>query len=517
MSDLGNRLFRKLNRQPIEEFLRTPTLSGFITQSEEELLSDYKLTLLGYAKEGPVFLSQEDREAHIHILGAPGEGKSKFIELLVRSDVESGYGACVLDPSENGDTALKILKYCASIGFEKVVYINPQDTQKIPVIQPIKHKAPAAISVGNMMDALKVLWQTKDFSETPRIQKYASALLHALHASGMTLVESIWFLSRNFPQQREKILDGLPFASLHRTHLTSAFQTLLTFEQFQSTVNRFSVFQDETLRLILGSQRTSVPFAELISKGWLILVNLDPQSVWGTEQIQQRLLGTLIINEVTYAIHRLNSSGWRGAYYLYIDEVGDYATSKLAYILDKKRKTGLRFTLAHQRFDQIDDRNVLSSVRASAKTKVLFYTPNQQDRLLMMKDMGYGGELPDRQVSYELGQTAKQSAAISIGKRNPRITRLVDIPDVEIAPAVLRTYIQKIYNQPWYHTPKEINTEINARFKGANIGSSSTRTDKRVSDRRTEDDRRTTSSFGPESKTRRKPVKTVLTKTEREN
>jgi len=470
-----NDVFRRLFGTPIEEYLRLDTPDGLINEQWKKLLTNYpdELIHLGHTQDEEVYLTQEDRESHIHILGAPGEGKSKFIELLVRSDITNGYGCCLLDPSENGDTAFKILKYCASIGFEKVCLINPVDFlefNKVPVFNPIKYNAPATVSVGNVMDALQVLWNTKNFADTPRIQKYATALLHALHASQSTLVESQWFLSRTFFTQREKILQSLPYEGLHRQHLESAYQTLLTFEQFQSTVNRFGVFQDPTFRLMIGSKLAQIPFAKLISENWLILVNLDPQSVWGTEQIQQRLLGTLIINEIVYAIHRLNTAGWKGVYYLYLDETGDYATGKLAYLLDKKRKTGLRFTLAHQRFNQIEDTNVLSAVRGSAKTKALFYTPNKQDRDLMMKDMGYGGDLPDRQVSYVLGELQKQHAAIRIGKKSPVIVRLNDIPDIQISPAALRAFKEKIYSQSYYHTPKEINNEINARFSHSKSG-----------------------------------------------
>lgn len=437
------------------------------------MFSNFPVRVLGYDGENqPVTLTEEDRESHIHILGAPGEGKSKFIELLVRQDI-GNYGACVLDPSDGGDTVNKILKYCCSIGFDKVCLVYPGDFlefNRVPVFNPIKYNAPSAVSVGNMMDALQVLWKVKDFSETPRIDKYAKAILHALHASGLTLCDSNYFLTRTaFHSQRENILQSLPPESLHRQHLISAYQTLLTFEQFQSTVNRFSVFQDEILRLVLGSKKAGVNFSKMISEGWIILVNLDPQSVWGTEQIQQRLIGTLIINEIVHAIHRLRENGWRGAYYLYIDEIGDYATSKLAYILDKKRKTGLRFTVAHQRFNQIDDVNVLSAIRGSTKIKVLFQTPNKFDRDMMMRDMGYGGDLPDREVSYVLRQLQKQHAAISINKSNPRITRLSDIPDVEVSNQRLQDFKKHLYSYEWFHRVEEIKTEISARFKAPEL------------------------------------------------
>ncbi len=426
---------------------------------------------MGQASDGEVFLTEEDRESHIHILGAPGEGKSKLLELLIRQDIDNGYGCCLLDPSDNGDTAYKVLKYCIKKGFEKVLLIDPHDLQsfyKVCTINPMHYRAPANVIAGNIMDTIRVLWGTKSFEETPRIQKYLPAILRAIHQSKLTLHESIYFTDQSHPVykfRRNTILDSLHSLDKDRVALESVFggsRSLFNLE-FDSTVRRLNPLYDDVMKLMIGSLHSPVNFMKMISEGWVILVNLDPQGVWGTEQ--QRLLGTLIINEIIYAIYRLQSSGWKGVYYLYIDEVGDYATPKLAYVLDKKRKTGLRFTVAHQRFDQIEDANVLSAVKGSTKIKVLFNTQSRKDRDEMMRNMGYGGDLSDRSISYELSQLTKQYAAIKINKNPPRITRLIDLPDVSIKPSVLSSFKEILFQSPWYKTKKEILQEINDRFR----------------------------------------------------
>ncbi len=453
----------------LKELTRVETLSDVQAQIEEEIFSAFPIRTLGYSDNGLALLTEEQRESHVHILGAPGEGKSKLIEMLVRQDIQRGYGACVIDPSENGDTAKRILKYCASIGFEKVCFINPEDfNNKVPVFNPIKYDQPASISVGNVMDALQVLWSST-FNNTPRIQRYATALLNALHASQNTLVESVHFFTHG--NIADKMLESLSRHSLHRVVLTLTGSARVS--SLDTTLNRFGLFQDETLRLLLGSKRPGIPFYKMITEGWLILVNLDPQAVWGTEQIQQRLLGTLIISEVVYAIHRLRANHWKGVYYLYIDEVGDYATSKLAFLLDKKRKTGLRMTLAHQRFDQIEDKNVLSAVRGSAKIKVLFFTSNIQDRIIMLKDMGFGGdEITDRRIAHVLGDLERQHCAVRI-HRQPFLIRLDDVRDTHVDDDDLETYKKFLYSYPWFYPAEEIKQEINERFRPTQSGGNS--------------------------------------------
>jgi len=228
----------------------------------------------------------------------------------------------------------------------------------------------------------------------------------------------------------------------------------------------FEPFLEDTMKLIFGG-KDAINFQSMISGGWLILVNLDPQGIFGQEH--QRLIGTTIINEITYAIYRLRENGWSGIYYLYIDEVGDYATPKLAYLLDKKRKSGLRTTLAHQGFDQIGDSQVLSSIYRSAKTKVLFNTKDPGDQKKMIAMM-YGGELNSENTRYALMGLKKQHAIIKVDKGDPATVRIPEIPDVKIDLKVLQDFISKLYRQPWYHHPGAVLEEINARFKETKPG-----------------------------------------------
>ena len=271
-----------------------------------------------------------------------------------------------------------------------------------------------------------------------------------------------------FAPQVLSILNQLPYGSLPKAHLHSAFATRLNYESFQSTVNRLEPFIDPTMSLMFGS-KDGLSFQDLIAKGYLILVNLDPEGIYGQEH--QRLLGTIIINEITYAISRLRNSGWKGCFYLYIDEAGDYATSKLSYILDKKRKSGLRLTLSHQRFDQFGDRDVSSAVYGGTKIKVLFNTASREDRDKMLRMM-YGGQLEDRDVSYVLAQLKKQHAAIKINKQPPVTTRIPDIPDIQMSRQQLKEWKLKHYQLSFYKPVEAIKQQINERLQslGGRVG-----------------------------------------------
>jgi hypothetical protein len=414
----------------------------------------------------PLVLSREERRTHLDVFGGSGQGKSKVFELLVRNDIGK-FGACVIDPSENGQTVRDILGYCCHVGFEKVVLIDPHDFsgfKKVPVMNPLKYSTPAADNVGNMVDALGILWAS-NFSDRLGFLSLASSLLSVLHKTRYTLPDSQHFLKRSSVRQRNRILEGIPAGDPHVQTLNETKSGMV----FESIANRFSYFyKDEWLRLMFGSKKTGLNFRQLIKEKYLILVNLDPQGVWGSSQNEQRLLGTMIINEVTSAIHHLRQkTDWNDPYYLYIDEVGDYSTPKIAYILDKKRKTGLSFTVAHQRFDQLSDKNVLSAIRGMAN-KVMFQTMMQEDRATMIRDMGFEEQA---QMVHELRRLRVQEAAVAIGKAKPRIVDIESVPSYPQNPRRILDYKIKIYNQPFYRDPREINLEIHARLRTDNVSS----------------------------------------------
>lgn len=465
---MEKRLFRRLTGKNLDD-IKSPKLSDIKRQLDKELTSHHPLRRLGTSQEGAEWFTEEDRENHIHILGGTREGKSKFLEHLIRQDINRGYGACLLDPSDNGDTAYKILRYCARIGFEKVCLIDPHHRYghfaTVPCINPLREGAPPSAVIGDMMDTIRTLWGTKDFAETARIQKYLPAVIYTLQKGGYTLHESLFFTdhtNRYYTSRRMEMLEHLHPADRYRIVLEEVFRTRNFYlNEFASTIRRIEPFLEDTMKLIFGG-KDAIDFTKMVSEGWLILCNLDPQGLFGQEH--QRLIGTAIINEITVAIHRLREHGWKGRYYLYVDEVGQYATPKLQFILDHKAKSGLILTMAHQGFDQVSDSQVLSAIYRGAKIKVLFNTKDPSDQKKMIAMM-YGGELNSENTRYTLMNLKKQHAVVKVNKEAPVTIRIPDIPDVDIAPDVLTSFISKLYRQEWYHHPKAVLEEINARFK----------------------------------------------------
>lgn len=453
-----------------EQLGNIPSHDHIVDSYIEQLRSNFPLREVGSTSEDPFNLSEEARASHIHILGTTREGKSKFLEMLLTQDM-GNFGATLLDPSDNGQTAYNVLKWAIARGYEKVCLIDPHDQKfAIPCLNPLRWRgAPATDSVvQNIMESIRLLWGQTSFSDTPRIETYLSAVLTALYAAKATIPDAVCFLvkeSRQYQYQRMRILDHLPVYDKSRQILEEVFNAKgqqLFLGEFKPSIRRLSPFFDYLPRLIYGSTDTTLDFHQLIADKWIILVNLDDTRLWGTAH--QRVLGTLIINEIISAVSDLTEHNWHGRHYLYIDEAGQFATRGLSKIMAYKGKSGLWATVSHQYYSQFEDKVVLDAIENLCKIKVMFYTPNSQDRQRMIRDM-YTGELKltagDAHASLK-----KQHAVIKIGKEPPQTVAIRDIITPDISAKVLGEWKEeKIYKaNPWYRTAETIQEEIKQRF-----------------------------------------------------
>lgn len=447
---------RLTGKRRSEMLLRVPTRQESFDQIHKQLKSNYPLRLIGHPN---VYVTEEERSVNFHILGAPGEGKSRFIEYNIQKDIELENGLCLLDPSEGGDTVQHVLAYCEKIGFEKVILIDPLTTKmdKVPLLNPLNPKNRKG-SVEGVMEALSILFSAKT-TDTPRIRRNLQALLRVLTTAHLSLAETIYFAdyweSKGY---REDIFNRIKGNQRDVDTLRNVFRTEFNWQTyFSSTINRLDTFWEEPLSLMFGSQE-GIDFQKAVSEGWVILVNLSPYRLNAEEA---RLLGIIVISQIVQAVNSLIHEGWKGVYYLYMDEAGRFATPQIEEVLTYKRKSGIRLILAHHGFEQFEDRKVMDSILNGARIKLMFDTPSHNDRLRMMKEMSYGGEIPPSLAAYANKNIPKQYAVIRKHKEDPLRIRTPDVPDL---PKVSEAYLQKILSQPFYKSVQDIKDEINARI-----------------------------------------------------
>jgi len=402
--------------------------------------------LLGKGGNGEAYVSEEERSANFHIIGAPGEGKSKFLEYNIRKDIDAGLGLCLLDPSEGGDTAQNILKYCASIGHEKVILIDPS-LDKFPKLAPLNPDA-VKRSVAGVVEALGILFDVKSTS-TPRIKRYLTALLRLLAKRKLTLAETKYFSDYYRDTAIRKDILGTDRDSSTIRNLFRSEHKFDTF--FSSSINQLDSLWQEPLISMLSNKK-GINFLEAVSKGWVILVNLSPYRL--TED-ESRLLGVLVISQIIQAVDVLvnkKPNAWKGVYYLYIDEAGRFATPQIDTLLSYKRKSGLRLVLAHHFNEQFEDKKVFNSIVNNARIKLMFDTPNPENRLFAMKAMGYGGDITPTMAAFANQNLPKQYAILKKNKETPVRIRIPDVPEVKISKEDFKAYVDNLLTAKWYGT-----------------------------------------------------------------
>jgi hypothetical protein len=459
--------FRLITGKKLEEATRIPSLEETLNKQFKQHRSKKPLRTLGVGQES-IFISEEEREANVHIIGAPSEGKSKFLEDSIRKDIDAGLGLTLLDSSDGGKTCHDVLKYCAYKGHKKVVLIDPRtlyDHGKIAAIKLLdKYEK---LSIDGIFEAVNILFNTKS-TETPRIKRHLSALLKVLSKSKLTLAETSYFSTYSRGGDvRERLLESLPESDRDRITIQELYTSKYHFETyFSSTINRLDMFWDEPLSLMFGSD-TGIDFVKMISEGWTILVNLAPGKY--LSQTDSQLLGVLVISQLIKAADILFEAEPRGKYkrvhYLYIDEAGRFATPQIDTLLSYKRKSGLRLIIAHHFFNQFENKKVLDSVKQSARIKVMFNTPSYEDRLEMSKLLGYGGDISPLDASFANQDLRRQYAIIKKNKETPKRVRVPDVPETKIGKETFDSYVKELLAQKWYVTREEINNQANKRIE----------------------------------------------------
>jgi hypothetical protein len=456
-------------------------------------------------------LSEGERES-IHIIGAPGSGKSKLLEFFARHDINRllqeekkgihpkkgrACGFCFIDPSENGDSIRKILSYCSEVGFDRILLIDPYLSnryKKLPAINLFDaDKTYWTSSVDYLVDAFRVLYEVADLSRTSYITTYLTALFSLMHYTKLTASELINFtdpserLSKDgygipelieYEHKRQKIYEMADAAisatwfpgdlrEIARKHLADiqyAFKNVPNFkEEAGSTARRLNTLvTNKYLRRLFG-HRQGIDFDHLISEGWIILVNVDTGFGLGT--LQARLLATVVINKIVDSLKRLREKGFNKPYYLYIDEAGQYVTHTLADILAHKRKIGLRTILAHQYLGQLKDPLVKDAILNGTGIKCGFFIEHPGEREEVVKMLGYGGELSREQVAFNLSNQKQQEMVVKLGKQPPMLVKVPDVPD---ATGNVDALLKRLFEDPHYYTLKDIKEDESKRI-GENI------------------------------------------------
>ena len=356
INGLDYSLYRKLPAPPT-----IPTLDDMSNKNDLTILgkADYK------SNEKQFGIIREDKLRHMYIIGQTGTGKSKFIANMVRSDMISNKGVCVIDP--HGDLVDDIMSQIPSYRTNDVVLFDVSD-RDFPIgfnIFEYEREEEKPLIASGVVGIFKKMFDT---SWWPRLEYILrNVILSLLEYPGATFLHMVRMLTdENFKNEVLTFVTD-PVVLKFWTDEYNKRQPKQREEAVAPITNKVGQFTSSTIvRNIFGQWTTKLNFRKMMDEGKIILVNL---SKWKIGEDSMAMIGSFIVSKIQIdAMSRADiDESQRKDFYLYIDEFQNFATDSFSTILSEARKYKLSLIMANQFTAQIEE-NVRAAIFGNVGT-----------------------------------------------------------------------------------------------------------------------------------------------------
>lgn len=298
-------------------------------------------------------IKRKDRRRHLYAVGKSGSGKSKFLELLIKEDMEAGKGVGVLDP--HGDLVDNVLKYVPEHRIKDVILFDPSDIDNPISFNPLENvdeEYKMQVTIG-FIYIFKKLFGSNWTDRLEHVLRYT--VLALLDSPNTTVLSILKMLTdKNYRQTivariKDNVVKNFwvsEFAGWSEKFDAEAITPLLNkVGQFVAT---------NMIRNIIGQPENKVNIREIMDGEKILLMKVS-KGLLGEEN--SGLMGSMIITKLYQAaMSRADMpEEQRKDFYFYVDEFQNFATDTFAEILSEARKYRLNLTIAHQYMGQLSD------------------------------------------------------------------------------------------------------------------------------------------------------------------
>ncbi|HOX96988.1 MAG TPA: type IV secretion system DNA-binding domain-containing protein [bacterium] len=332
-----------------------------------------KITLFGQTnfrnKKVKFGIKTDDRRRHIYTIGKTGMGKSQLLENMIISDIRNGYGACMIDP--HGDMVENIIKCVPRNRVNDIIYFNPADVDypiAFNVFEKVDVKYRPLVASG-VVGVFKKIWAD---SWGPRLEYILNnCILALLEAPDSTLLGVMRILTDR--KYREQVLRHVtdPMIRYFWTKEFSKYpekEIAMIISPIQNKVGQY--LSNAMIRNIVGQPISTINLRDVMDNKKVLLLNLSKGRVG---EDASALLGALMITKIQLAaMSRVDiPEKERQDFYLYVDELQNFATDSFAGILSEARKYRLNLTMAHQYVEQLPE-TLQAAVFGNVGTMIAF-------------------------------------------------------------------------------------------------------------------------------------------------
>lgn len=296
-------------------------------------------------------IRRSDRRRHLYAVGKSGSGKSKFLELLIKQDLEEGKGVGVLDP--HGDLVDNVLKYVPEHRKDDVILFDPSDTDFPIAFNPLVAVDDAykmQVTIG-FIQIFKKLFGANWSDRLEHVLRYTTlALLDSPNTTVLSILKML--TDKNY---RQKIVSRIKDSVVKNFWVSefAAWSEKFDAEAITPLLNKVGqLVSTNMIRNIVGQPENRFDIREIMDDKKILLMKVS-KGLLGEEN--SGLLGSMIITKIYQAaMQRADmQEDLREDFYFYVDEFQNFATDTFAEILSEARKYRLNLTLAHQYIGQL--------------------------------------------------------------------------------------------------------------------------------------------------------------------
>jgi len=318
------------------------------------------------------------RSKAVYIIGKPGTGKSTMAEVMAIQDIRQGKGVAFIDP--HGDHADNLLNYIPPERVPDVIYFEPR---RFPVLLDLLD-ADDPDEINELASDIFNLFQRFSLGEMgPQMGTILKFALHAMIRARQR-VQKITFMnledflvSDNYreqclrqPGQTERIKHFWreEYPKYKNKDSANAILRRMTDIRLSPVLPRIFGDEDSPSR-----DDYKLNIQEIMDERKILIVNLLDLT-----EDDRRILGTTLITKIQLVLPRRKG---RIPFYLYVDELDEFAASPFQKIITKCRKFNINLTLMNQGLYQIKQEDNKRAIR-SIGAKVIFQIDEDDARYL---------------------------------------------------------------------------------------------------------------------------------------
>lgn len=379
----SNRLGMILNSEELATFAHLPKPSLLTQKAVERKVKEvpnqlsigkYEIGLNTHLnQEKSVYVSDEIRLKHTHVIGSTGTGKSTLLSNMVFEDINAGNGLLLIDP--HGDLIEKsILPFIPESRKEDVILIDPSHLDYSVGLNLLeaKNEFEKLVLSSDLVGAFKSQSTAWGDNMTAVLSNAINAFLESPE-SGTLFDLKRFLIEEGFRKEKLSNVQD-PTVVYFFTHEYPALRKGIT-----PLLTRIDTFLRPKPMRSMFIQKSGIDFRKCMDENKIILVKLS-QGLIGKEN--SFLLGSLILSKLNQAALSRQDSNTRNPFYVYLDEFQNFITPSISEILEGSRKYGLGLILAHQHLSQIRSNEIQESVLANCFTQICFRLGHSDSNML---------------------------------------------------------------------------------------------------------------------------------------